>query len=613
LLEYIPYRKNDGTALRDSLRHPWFAARGYACVRIDLRGSGDSEGLLLDEYLPQEQVDGVDTIAWIAAQPWCDGNVGLFGKSWGGFNALQIAALRPPALKAIISIYSTDDRYADDVHYLGGAVLGSEMLSWATTMLAYNARPPDPATWGNAWREEWRKRLAHTPAYIYQWLSHQRRDAFWRQGSVCEDYDAITIPVLAVGGWADAYTNAVFRLVAGLRAPVKGLIGPWVHEYPEVAVPEPAIGFLQESLRWWDHWLKGRDTGVGADPDLRAWIQDACLPQVALAARPGTWASARREALGAGGGPRVLPIPAIAALPLALGHGAEAGVWCPYGVEGDLPGDQTVEDAQCACVDFPAAEHAESLLGFPELTVTVRCDQPQALLVVRLCALAPTGESQLVTAGVLNLAHRRSHAEPEPAPVGEPITVRVRLDAIGYRLLPGWRWRVALAGSWWPRAWPLPGTAEISVLGGDLSLPVHVARPEDADPRFEAPETAPLRAHTRLRERARDRRIARGPDGVIVSDWQDEGEVRLDPDGLTFGAISEDVYHIRRDDPLSAEARCARTATLGRGAWAVRIEAEAEMRADTHDFIVQHRLRAFEGESLVFDHAEQHRIGRDFA
>ncbi|MEO0921876.1 MAG: CocE/NonD family hydrolase, partial [Pseudomonadota bacterium] len=123
ILEFLPYRRMDGTAERDALTHPYFAGHGYACIRIDMRGSGDSDGVLTGEYLSQEQDDAVTIIAWLAQQEWCDGNVGMIGISWGGFNGLQVAARQPKALKAIVSICSTDDRYADDIHYMGGCLL----------------------------------------------------------------------------------------------------------------------------------------------------------------------------------------------------------------------------------------------------------------------------------------------------------------------------------------------------------------------------------------------------------------------------------------------------------------------------------------------------------
>ena len=271
LLEYIPYRKRDATRARDALVHPYFATRGYASLRVDLRGSGDSDGTMQDEYLRQEQDDGVDAIAWIAAQPWCTGAVGMMGGSWGGFNALQVAARQPRALRAILTVVSTDDRYADDMHYMGGCLL-TDTMSWGQQFFAQTGRPPDPEIVGDRWREMWQARLDAMEPMIAAWLRHQRRDAFWKHGSVCEDWDAIRCPVYAVGGWADGYSNAVFRLLAGLRVPRKGLVGPWGHGRPHYALPGPRIGFLQEALRWWDHWLKDQPTGIMDEPMLRVWM-----------------------------------------------------------------------------------------------------------------------------------------------------------------------------------------------------------------------------------------------------------------------------------------------------------------------------------------------------
>jgi putative CocE/NonD family hydrolase len=274
ILEYIPYRKGDGTAIRDELVYPYLAGHGYAGVRVDIRGHGESDGVPEDEYTAREQADGVEVIAWIAEQEWCSGAVGMQGISWGGFNSLQVAAHRPPALKAIMTLCSTDDRYADDVHYKGGVVEAMDMLHWATYLLMANAEPPDPAIVGERWRELWLQRVDGNEPYGDVWLEHQRRDDYWKHGSVCEDFGAIECAVYAVGGWQDGYTNAIPRMLAGLPGPRKGLIGPWGHRWPHSGSPGPAIGFLQESLRWWDHWLKGEDTGIMDEPMLRAWVED---------------------------------------------------------------------------------------------------------------------------------------------------------------------------------------------------------------------------------------------------------------------------------------------------------------------------------------------------
>src|SRR5262249_20710948 len=217
-----------------------------------------------------------------------DGNVGMFGKSWGGFNALQVAAQNPPQLKAVIAVCASDDRHADDAHYMGGCLL-NENLVWGSSLFAFNALPPDPEISGPQWRDKWRTRLARAPLFPALWLRHQRPDAYWRHGSVCEDYRAIRCPVFLVGGFADPYTNALFRLLARLRAPRRGLVGPWAHAYPHDGVPGPAVGFLRGARRWWDHWPGGRDTGIMDEPVLRAFMQDWVPPRSSLAIRPGRW------------------------------------------------------------------------------------------------------------------------------------------------------------------------------------------------------------------------------------------------------------------------------------------------------------------------------------
>ena len=377
ILEYLPYRLNDGTAPRDARHFPYLAGQGYATVRVDLRGTGESDGILEDEYLPQEQSDACEVIAWLAEQPWCTGAVGMIGISWSGFNGLQVASHRPPALKAIVTLCSTDDRYADDVHYDGGCI-GSDMLQWAASMFAWNARPPDPEIVGDRWREMWLERMRESPPFIDHWLGHQRRDAYWKQGSVCEDYSDIEAAVYAVGGWADGYTNAIPRLLEGLPGPRKGLIGPWTHAWPQSGPPEPTIGFLQEMTRWFDHWLKGIDTGIMAEPMLRAWIQEPLPPAVCYSEIPGRWvaesqwppvaAAPREYALNLGRidlepGPEVaVPIIGIQTA------GWDAGSWCPYGEPADWPGDQRPMDGMSVTFESdPLAERFE-ILGHPEVT-----------------------------------------------------------------------------------------------------------------------------------------------------------------------------------------------------------------------------------------------------
>jgi predicted acyl esterase len=627
ILEYIPYRKNDFTSHRDAHHHPYLAGHGYAAVRVDLRGSGDSDGLLLDEYLPQEQEDALQVLAWIAAQPWCTGDVGMTGISWGGFNALQVAAHRPPQLKAILTLCSTDDRYADDVHYMGGCLLANDQLTWASSMFVRNALPPDPRFVGERWREMWFERMERTPPYVEAWMEHQRRDAYWKQGSVCEDYEAITCPVYAVGGWADSYTNAVLRLLSGLSVPRKGLIGPWAHLYPESGVPGPAIGFLQESLRWWDTWLKGRDTGIMEEPMLRVWMQESIEADPGCTKWPGRWVAEpswpsshvstadlylRESGLGE------TPDADLEAAFRGLQHcGIDGAVWCGHGLPADLPPDQRAEDGRSLVFDSaPLAEDVE-ILGFPRVSLTLAVDRPLALLAVRLCDVAPTGASTLISRGLLNLTHREGREQPQPLQPGRQYTVQLPLNAAAHALPAGHRWRLAISPTYWPWAWPSPEAVTLRLYGGagsKLSLPVRPPREEDASlPPFPEPEIAPPQEVETQRSASRTYTVQHDvvQNRFRLVDGRDGGSKRIVVNGLEQETVGTNTYSIVEGDPLSAEVRCERLMRVGRGSWQVTMETTSTMTADEETFFITNVLEAYEGDVRVFARTWDHQIARD--
>ncbi|MFD1861391.1 CocE/NonD family hydrolase [Planococcus chinensis] len=627
ILEYLPYRKNEFTALRDSIRHPYFAGHGYASVRVDMRGCGDSEGILTDEYAKQEQDDALEVLDWIGKQDWATGSVGMIGKSWGGFNGLQVAALQHPALKAIITLCSTDDRYADDVHYKGGALLASDMLWWASTMLVYNARPADPAHVGGAWRENWLERLEKTPPFVEEWMRHQRRDGYWKHGSVCEDYSAIKIPVYAVGGWADGYTNAVFRMIQNLKGPKKGLIGPWAHEYPEVAVPGPQIGFLQECLRWWDQWLKEEETGIMDEPVLRVWLQDAVPPKTDYHVRPGEWVLENSWP-----SPNVQekayylasqqlseePGQGTETLMTHQHHGLYAGVFCPFGQEGDMPSDQGIENGLSNTFTSEPLVEELAILGFPKMQAKLLSSSKRANLAVRLSDLSPSGTSKLISWGQLNLTHRNSHEFPEDVPVGEEFIVTVELDAIGYKLPKGHRVQVSLSPVYWPHMWPTAEEVELTVVKDKdtrLILPDYTNTTEEAEiVPFERPETAAVMEREVLRESGRTREIRHNTvtNEWILDDFSDEGCRRLPANGLEYGSTNQNIYRITEGDPLSASVQCDWTLTVGRGEWQTRLESTSTMKADERKFYVSSQLRALEGDVVVYDTTRNFEVERDF-
>ncbi|HEY6431936.1 MAG TPA: CocE/NonD family hydrolase, partial [Acetobacteraceae bacterium] len=598
------------------------AGHGYAGVRVDIRGSGESDGVLSDEYSQQELDDGVEVIAWIARQSWCSGAVGMMGISWGGFNGLQIAALRPPALKAIVTICSTDDRYRDDVHFMGGALLTAK-FGWASVFQLFMAHPPDPVLVGDRWRRMWLERIDAAPLFLAQWLRHQRRDAYWKHGSVCEDYGAIACAVLAVGGWTDGYTNAIPRLLAGLSAPRLGLIGPWAHRYPHFASPEPRIGFLQEALRWWDRWLKGIDNGVMDEPMLRTWIMDSVRPAAWHEERPGRWVgepawppvAVPRRLFLTGEGLRAAPGEDVALTvrtPQSLG--AAGGSWCPFGVGPDDADDQRDDDALSLVFDTEVLESAVEILGAPVLEIDVAADRSPAVLVARLCDVHPDGASLRVSYGVLNLTHRDGHEVPKPVVPGQVMQVRLQLNDAGFRFPAGHRIRVALSTTYWPMIWPGPDAATVTVFAGSgvLLLPER-AGAEGATPVLpEAVTAAPARS-TVLREGQSSRTAGWDDDtGERYFRFSDTPSVvRIDDIGIELENEGGGEFGIRDDDPLSARAELRRVNTVSRGEWRVRTEFVMRFSASRDAFHVQAVLSAFDDAVLIRRREWDETIPRD--
>ncbi len=624
ILEYLPYRKRDGTHVRDALTHPYLAGHGYACIRVDMRGNGDSDGLMADEYTQQELDDAVEVIAWLAGQPWCSGAVGMMGISWGGFNGLQVAALQPPALKAIVTLCSTDDRYSDDIHYKGGCLL-NENLGWSATMFAYSSRPPDPMLVGDRWRAMWLQRLENEPLLAIPWLEHPHRDAYWKHGSVCEDIGAIQAAVLAVGGWNDAYTNAVPRLVASVQAPVKGIIGPWAHKYPHFAVPEPRIGFLQEMLRWWDQWLKGIDTGVTQDPAHRTYIMEPGRPGAAVAQVQGRWVSDEHwpsdihalqrlhlNANGMLGNVKGSAGKCIVASPQTTG--ADGGEYCIIWLGPEFPGDQRRDDAGSVCFDSAPLAKDIDIVGATAVQLKLSSDKPLANVAVRLNAVWPDGAVSRLSYGVLNLCHRNSHEKPEALEPGKVYTVRLQLDDVAVKVCRGQRLRISISTSYWPLIWPAPDAPTLTLNLGTsfVDLPVRKNRPNEVAPTFAEPEAAPPVKLTEVRPASnrRDVLIDQKTGEQTLSIVDDFGASTIDEHGLTYGAIGRETYRIRPDDPLSASQECHWTEERSRGDWRVRTETRSALRASKTHWHVSGRLEAYEDDKLVFSRDWDRKIRR---
>ena len=614
ILEHLPYRKRDGTIARDELTHPYLAGHGYACIRVDMRGSGDSEGLLDDEYTQTEWDDALAVMAWVNAQSWSTGDWGMMGISWGGFNALQVAALRPAGLKAVISLCSTVDRYADDIHYKGGCMLG-ENIGWAAQMLAYSSRPPDPEVVGDRWRGMWLERLEAQPFLLEAWLGHQRRDAYWEHGSICENFDAVEAAVLSIGGWHDGYRNTPSALVDGLSGPVKAIVGPWIHKYPHFAGPEPRIGFLQEALRWWDRWLKGNETGVEDDPAQRLWLMDAAPPERWLDQRPGRWIALDGPAphrvlsfgdgvMGDGGAFDVR-----VASPQTCGSGA--GEYFPFAYADELPGDQTDDDAMSACFDADALEEVTDIVGAAVVSLKLRPEATSGQIAVRLVDVRPDGRATLIAHGFLNLRHHLSHAQPVELTPGVEIDVSIALDQCAYRLPVGHRLRVAVSTAYWPFIWPSPDAGGVVISAGQLSLPVRATASAD-EVSFQPPEAAPAWQATEVRPARMTRDVWTDAKGAqVLRIVTDTGEMRDGAHGLATGSVCVETWVVHPDDPLSAEARFEWEDSMARGDWSVKTRCSASLTASRDTWHLRARIEAFEGEGLTFEKDFVRDIPRD--
>ncbi|MEU1851284.1 CocE/NonD family hydrolase [Streptomyces sp. NPDC019990] len=634
VLEYIPYRKRDLTAVRDSIHHPYLAGHGYACVRVDLRGTGDSEGVLRDEYLEREQADAEEVLAWLAEQPWCDGGTGMMGISWGAFAALQVAARRPPSLKAIAIASFTDDRHADDMHYMGGALL-SDNLAEAGTMFAYGTCPPDPAVVGERWREMWHERLENTEPWVLQWLRHQRRDDYWRHASVCEDYTSVQCPVLASSGWADGYSNAVTRLLGNLDVPRKGLIGPWSHKFPHLGEPGPAIGYLQELVRWWDHWLKGVDNGVMDGPMLRTWMQDSVPPSTAYEERPGRWVGEPHwpsphirqvvhpltrhtiEPARDGQGEGEFSGGAAMTVQSPLSVGQFAGKWASYNAPPDLPYDQREEDGGSLVFDTEPLTEQVEILGSPAVELDLSVSEPVAMVAARLSDVSPDGAATRVSYGILNLTRRDSTETPEPLEPGRRYRATIPLNGVAQAFPPGHRIRLSLSTSYWPLAWPPPKPALLSVHehSSTLTLPVRpVDEPDEVPPSpFGEPEgTPPLstRQVTPPEERWEVKRdlIGYRSELDIV---KDRGTVRFEDIGVEAGRRAHERYTAVADDFTSACGESTWTMTFRRDDWDVRVVTGTRLSCDETDFFVDATLDAYEGSRRVFSRTWNEKVPRD--
>jgi len=625
VLEYLPYRKRDVMRHRDQVWGESFTPYGFAFARVDVRGTGESDGVLLGEYLQQEQDDAVEVIAWLARQPWCNGAVGMRGISWSGFNSLQVAAAAPPELKAIVTQCATDNRYTDDAHYVGGALTYDD-LEWAAEFKNVLVAPPDPALVGERWRRMWMQRLKATPSVATQWLSHQRYDAFWQHGSIATDYSKIKCPVYAVDGQIDCYRDFIPRVLTNLKVPRKGLIGTWGHRFPQNADPGPGLDWVQEEVRWWTQWLYGVETGIMEGPMLRTYMETQTASEMWPRDVPGRWVAEK-----------AWPSPHISQKTFFLNSGVLAPApeasrflvirsqetvgltkreWFINEMGVDLPPDQTPDDRRSLLFDSTELAEDVEILGNPRAIVRLSSDQPVAKLAVRINEVTPDGKSWNVSYGVLNLTHRDGHERPSPLIRGKQYDIEVSCYFVTHRFKRGNRIRVAVTESLWPMLWPSPLPVTLKLVTGASRLILPVRPSETVD---ETPPIPIIRGAVEKKDAADAKILAtkisqEGPDvtGLVsIRKEVPEPENELSDIGTTLSGGSTWTRSIREGDPNSSAWTVEWTRQIKRGDWNIRTRSTVELTSTPDEFRMKESIAAWEGEKQVFTRAWDTAIKRD--
>jgi len=621
ILEVRPYRGYDFfRPLEEQYLGVW-AEYGYAVLALDIAGSGQSSGLLINEYLPREIDDAVAVIAWCARQAWCDGQIAMSGMSWSAFTALRVSARRPPALKALVLGGVSEDGWRTDIHNLGGALYAAR-VDWAGVMLSLNALPPDPVEFGEGWKDQWLARLAANRPWIEPWLAHPARDDYWA-GKAFDLMapDAPALPLLLYAGWADKYATSVLRIAAAWRGPVRTLIGPWEHSTPAFARRRPRIDFLGEALRWCDHWLKGVDTGVLDDPPLRVWLGE---PDAQGLTGSGRWAASSwpsssapnwtlamtddgqlvvaGDQLGWAGRLKLNPSPRT---PTALGVDRYEDVPGPF----DLAGAEAA-GARVALTD-PMTDDME-ICGLPILHCQVLTSGPGGQLVARLVDVDPQGRAVRMITGALNLRFRESFEHPSPPKPNAPLGLAIQLQATAWRLKRGHRLGLVLSADGWPNLWPDPTAARIEILAGSLALTLPLIEalgtwpsPVFAEPRKAArADTASLKWINADREAL----LPSGLEGAAAYDSRGAAH-HLQATGTDYFSAARFELALSRDGRQATAARVSRAA-FERPDWRVRVDTRLVVVSTATAFEIQWTVRAEHDDVVVYDHSGEATVSR---
>ena len=498
LLEYTPYRKNDSRGSKYRM-YTYFVKRGYVVARVDIRGTGNSQGRTIPyEYSEIELSDGDAVIAWLAKQDWSNGNVGMFGISWGGFNSIQMAVRKPPALKAFVALMATEDLYQEDVHYMDGII---HIDSWMMSHDLSNAMPGAPEF---RLDEDWLRNRFEVEPSIFTYMREQRDGSFWDRASARDKYEQIQIPGYYIGGWYDGYRDSPPRMLEHVKAPVKAMIGPWDHYYPHNAWPAPQVEWRHEAVRWFDQWLKGNDTGILDEPRFAVYVRDWHPPGPGVDEIPGHWRweegwpieRSVTKTFYAGQDHGLFSSPSAQAThslkykpSVGLAGGGPVMWW------GNIPPDQQSMDDYSLIYDSQPLGSPLEILGMPRAILKVSADVSRANWVVRICDVAPDGSVTQVGGAAFNGTHRKSAREPEDLIPGKVFPLEIKMHFSSWVFPKGHRIRFAINNAQWPMLWPTPYQMTTTLAIGGMKgarVELPVVPPADRPvPKFKLPEEGP--------------------------------------------------------------------------------------------------------------------------
>jgi len=618
LFEFLPYRKDDGGYIGVYSLYAYFVQRGYILARVDIRGTGASEGMFpLREYSERELDDAVDVIDQLSRMPGSNGNVGMWGISWGGFNAIQVAMRRPPALKAILAAMATDDLYHDDIHYIDGAFHVDEWAFWFDHSKGIPRSPDYPLD-----EAYYRERFESYPGLL-TYLKQQRDGEFWSRNSLRGQYGKIQIPCYLIGGLLDGYRDSIPRMLGEMKVPLKAEIGPWNHAWPDDGVPGPNYEWRHEAVRWWDRWLKGKETGVRNDPRLVIFHRGGHAPDAGMTMTPGRWLAGDWPIPGttwkklfpaANGRLQEQPGSASAdALFYVPSYGISTGLWW-----GEPTGDMRPDDAGGLVYDSDVLREKLEIIGLPRVRLRVKADAPLAHWAARLEDIFPDGRVALVTGGLLNGSQRRSRLQPEPLARGETYDLGFELHLTTWTFQPGHRVRLSVSNSLFPMIWPTPYLMTTTLVTGVEAT--HIELPLVQTGRLGAPALRPAEKRE-VRTDARDlgsdvwpqgtnewkRDTARG---LVTYTWS--GKSRYEIRDRRFEATEKNVYETNESEPAKSRFLGEDSDRIELPGRTIDVLTSVEIRSDARDFHATFVRRILKNGRLVRKREWQETIPRVF-